>query len=106
MQLRYLQTRTGFGVEQNSTVIFPMPLDVIRPLIELLDGVGKPATGRAANGADPAPLAAAAGSPCEEMHPMTSRHLCGIAQTPDHPISTGLQQQRIGSELYEARRLK
>jgi regulator of protease activity HflC (stomatin/prohibitin superfamily) len=30
MQLRYLQTLTEIGAEQNSTVVFPMPIDVIR----------------------------------------------------------------------------
>lgn len=37
MQLRYLQTLTEIGAEQNSTVIFPMPLDVIKPLLALLE---------------------------------------------------------------------
>lgn len=37
MQLRYLQTLTEIGAEQNSTVIFPMPLDIIKPLLALLD---------------------------------------------------------------------
>jgi regulator of protease activity HflC (stomatin/prohibitin superfamily) len=49
MQLRYLQTLTEIGAEQNSTVIFPMPLDVVKPFLEILDaasvktnGVGGP----------------------------------------------------------------
>ncbi|MDD2875953.1 MAG: slipin family protein [Acidiphilium sp.] len=37
MQLRYLQTLTEIGAEQNSTVIFPMPLDIIKPLLKLLE---------------------------------------------------------------------
>jgi regulator of protease activity HflC (stomatin/prohibitin superfamily) len=49
MQLRYLQTLTEIGAEQNSTVVFPMPIDLIRPFLELLDQAGKPASG---NGAD------------------------------------------------------
>ena len=36
MQLRYLQTLTEIGAERNSTVIFPMPLDVVAPLLKLL----------------------------------------------------------------------
>ncbi len=52
MQLRYLQTLTEIGAEQNSTVIFPMPIDIIRPFLELLEKAGKPAVSRAAlNGA-------------------------------------------------------
>jgi hypothetical protein len=33
MQLRYLQTLSEIGGEQNSTVVFPMPLDVIKPFM-------------------------------------------------------------------------
>src|SRR5215211_4357442 len=34
IQLRYLQTLSEVGVTQNSTIIFPLPLDVIRPFLE------------------------------------------------------------------------
>jgi regulator of protease activity HflC (stomatin/prohibitin superfamily) len=55
MQLRYLQTLTEIGAEQNSTVVFPMPIDIIRPFMELLEKAEKPA---AINGAARIPLAA------------------------------------------------
>jgi regulator of protease activity HflC (stomatin/prohibitin superfamily) len=42
MQLRYLQTLTEIGAEQNSTVVFPMPIDIIKPFIEILDRATKP----------------------------------------------------------------
>jgi regulator of protease activity HflC (stomatin/prohibitin superfamily) len=42
MQLRYLQTLTEIGAEQNSTVIFPMPLDIVTPFLALLDKTSKP----------------------------------------------------------------
>src|SRR6202522_4345045 len=48
MQLRYLQTLTEIGAEQNSTVVFPMPIDIIKPFLEILDNAGKAA---GANGA-------------------------------------------------------
>lgn len=41
MQLRYLQTLTEIGAEQNSTIIFPMPIDIIKPFLELLEAPGK-----------------------------------------------------------------
>jgi regulator of protease activity HflC (stomatin/prohibitin superfamily) len=41
MQLRYLQTLTEIGAEQNSTIVFPMPIDIIKPFLELLENVGK-----------------------------------------------------------------
>jgi regulator of protease activity HflC (stomatin/prohibitin superfamily) len=43
MQLRYLQTLTEIGAEQNSTVVFPMPIDIVRPFLEILEKAGKPA---------------------------------------------------------------
>jgi regulator of protease activity HflC (stomatin/prohibitin superfamily) len=41
MQLRYLQTLTEIGAEQNSTVVFPMPIDIIKPFLELIEKPGK-----------------------------------------------------------------
>ena len=43
MQLRYLQTLTEIGAEQNSTIVFPMPIDIIKPFLELLEKAAKPA---------------------------------------------------------------
>jgi regulator of protease activity HflC (stomatin/prohibitin superfamily) len=34
LQLRYLQTLTEVGVGQSSTIVFPLPLDVIKPFLE------------------------------------------------------------------------
>ncbi|MDQ2887797.1 MAG: slipin family protein [Chloroflexota bacterium] len=36
MQLRYLQTLTEVAVEKNSTIIFPLPIDVLAPVMDLL----------------------------------------------------------------------
>jgi hypothetical protein len=36
MQLRYLQTLTEIAVEKNSTIIFPLPMDLIEPLMKTL----------------------------------------------------------------------
>ena len=41
MQLRYLQTLTEIGGEQNSTVVFPMPIDIIKPFLDLMETTGK-----------------------------------------------------------------
>jgi regulator of protease activity HflC (stomatin/prohibitin superfamily) len=40
IQLRYLQTLAEIGSEQNSTIVFPVPIDLLRPVLE--------ATGKAA----------------------------------------------------------
>src|SRR3954454_663362 len=34
LQLRYLQTLTEVGVNQNSTIVFPLPMDLIKPFLE------------------------------------------------------------------------
>ncbi|MFL5625263.1 MAG: slipin family protein [Ktedonobacteraceae bacterium] len=34
LQLRYLQTLTEIAVEKNSTIIFPLPLDIIEPFLD------------------------------------------------------------------------
>ena len=36
MQLRYLQTLTEIGGEHNTTVVFPMPLDIVKPFLDIL----------------------------------------------------------------------
>ena len=37
MQLRYLQTLTEIAVEKNSTVVFPMPIDLIKPFLQIIE---------------------------------------------------------------------
>jgi regulator of protease activity HflC (stomatin/prohibitin superfamily) len=39
MQLRYLQTLLELGVNQNSTIVFPLPMDLVTPLIGALESV-------------------------------------------------------------------
>jgi regulator of protease activity HflC (stomatin/prohibitin superfamily) len=34
IQLRYLQTLSEIGAEQNSTIVFPLPIDLVRPLVQ------------------------------------------------------------------------
>src|ERR1700727_891230 len=48
MQLRYLQTLAEIGAEQNSTIVFPMPIDIIKPFLDLIE---RPAKAVGANGA-------------------------------------------------------
>lgn len=44
LQLRYLQTVREMSAENNSTTIFPIPIDLFRPLMKLAD-MGGPAPG-------------------------------------------------------------
>lgn len=36
LQLRYLQTLTEIAVEKNSTIIFPLPIDLVEPLTDMM----------------------------------------------------------------------
>ncbi len=47
MQLRYLQTLTEIGAEQNSTIVFPMPIDIMKPFLDILEKADKRANGAA-----------------------------------------------------------
>ena len=40
VQLRYLQTLTEIATEKNSTIIFPLPLDLVKPFLTLPTGSG------------------------------------------------------------------
>ena len=42
LQLRYLQTLTEIGVEHNSVIVFPMPIDLVQPLLELRARAARP----------------------------------------------------------------
>lgn len=37
MQLRYLQTLSEVGGEHNTTAVFPMPLDIVKPFLDILE---------------------------------------------------------------------
>lgn len=37
LQLRYLQTLTEIAAEKNSTILFPLPMDIIKPFLSGLD---------------------------------------------------------------------
>jgi regulator of protease activity HflC (stomatin/prohibitin superfamily) len=40
LQLRYLQTLTDIAIEKNSTIVFPLPLDLIRPFMNMVQQNG------------------------------------------------------------------
>jgi len=55
MQLRYLQTLIEIGGENNSTVIFPMPLDIVKPFLDIMARNGSTTNGAPNSG--PLPVA-------------------------------------------------
>jgi regulator of protease activity HflC (stomatin/prohibitin superfamily) len=64
LQLRYLQTLREIGATQNSTIVFPMPIDLVKPLLGIIGQQGgeapaaEPAPSTDDNGLaiEPAPL--------------------------------------------------
>ena len=43
LQLRYLQTLTEIGATHNSTVVFPLPIDVVKPFVDAAAALQQPA---------------------------------------------------------------
>ncbi len=41
MQLRYLQTLTTIAADKNSTIVFPLPIDLLGALLDRLGGSGR-----------------------------------------------------------------
>jgi hypothetical protein len=41
IQLRYLQTLTEIGVEKNTTIVFPLPVDMISAITRAVEKIGK-----------------------------------------------------------------
>ena len=55
IQLRYLQTLLEIGSEQNSTIVFPLPIDLIGPLVQAVNGHGADAGAPSSPGVGIAP---------------------------------------------------
>lgn len=52
LQLRFLQTLADVATENNSTIVFPIPIDLVRPLIELGQQTNQAEGGNGAAGGD------------------------------------------------------
>ncbi len=46
LQLRYLQTLSEIATENNSTIVFPLPIDLIKPMLETIKMVPKTEQGK------------------------------------------------------------
>jgi regulator of protease activity HflC (stomatin/prohibitin superfamily) len=40
-QLRYMQTLTEIASEHNSTIVFPLPMELVKPLLGMMENTGK-----------------------------------------------------------------
>jgi regulator of protease activity HflC (stomatin/prohibitin superfamily) len=65
IQLRYLQALSEISSNQGTTIVFPLPMDVLRPLIEGSQGNGDEATKRELPKREPAGHELAEGEPAE-----------------------------------------
>ena len=63
LQLRYLQTLLELGADHNSTVVFPLPIDIIGPFLGKLPQIIDRLTEPAASSATPGPARAEATTP-------------------------------------------
>jgi regulator of protease activity HflC (stomatin/prohibitin superfamily) len=69
LQLRYLQTLREIGGSQNSTVVFPMPIDLVRPVLDAI-GRGSQDEAAPADGAHEPPSLEAGPAPVPQAkHP-------------------------------------
>jgi len=57
LQLRYLQTLREIGATQNSTVVFPVPIDLVKPVLDAVRSAGAMGASEDAPAQVPAPAA-------------------------------------------------
>jgi regulator of protease activity HflC (stomatin/prohibitin superfamily) len=55
LQLRFLQTLVEIGYEKNTTIVFPIPIDLIRPILDIVPMTKAPADGPATTPSLPRP---------------------------------------------------
>src|ERR1700759_1318225 len=78
LQLRYLQTLLEIGSNQNTTVVFPLPMDVLEPFL------GRPAPTAGASKANPRPPAPPRGG-----EPVPGVEGSGLPREGDAPAAVG-----------------
>jgi regulator of protease activity HflC (stomatin/prohibitin superfamily) len=71
LQLRYLQTLTEIATEKNSTIIFPLPMDLVEPISRILQSA---AGGLGAPAAPTQPLTRPTGAPAAKPADPTDAH--------------------------------
>ena len=81
LQLRYLQTLTEVGVNQNSTIIFPLPLDVIRPFLERAEAASASTDGKL------------------EVPPSSDRSAVEAGDAPEQLVTPPTTPSRRGTEV-------
>jgi len=75
LQLRYLQTVTEIAAENNSTTIFPLPMDLLRPFMDMADRAARMRDDKAAAALPASPAALPSGD-----RPMPAHELGDLMQ--------------------------
>jgi regulator of protease activity HflC (stomatin/prohibitin superfamily) len=96
IQLRYLQTLREIGANQNSTVVFPMPIDLMRPVLDAL--APRPAT---ATATVPPTVN---GSPTKPAQDLTSRTTRELDSGHSEPAPTVAAAEPATAPLPDAQR--
>jgi regulator of protease activity HflC (stomatin/prohibitin superfamily) len=102
LQLRYLQTLREIGGSQNSTVVFPMPIDLIKPVLDAVGGAGD-AAGSPSSKADPSESPDGAAQP-RELDRGESRQLTPGAS--DGSAAPRAEPEAVEPEDREAPRIQ
>jgi regulator of protease activity HflC (stomatin/prohibitin superfamily) len=85
LQLRYLQTVAEIAAENNSTTIFPLPMDLIKPFLAMAERVSRPEVAPAIPATPAVPALAPASEspmPAQELSDLMSKLRAG-AKSPD-----------------------
>ena len=105
IQLRYLQTLTEIGAEKNTTIVFPLPIDIISQWVKRLggksrttrEGMGKRGGGGGPDTGEPAPRQTLSGSGVAVRRFLHA----GIRDGP-HPIQRLGARGGSGAEIFAA----
>ena len=99
LQLRYLQTLLDIGVNQNSTIIFPLPLDLIKPFLGF-DCARRPARPRRQRARPPKRSRAAVSAPEVRIDQLTGLRASSRRAGPSGPTPS----PRVAGERARGRR--
>jgi regulator of protease activity HflC (stomatin/prohibitin superfamily) len=75
LQLRFLQTLSEVAVENNSTIVFPVPIDLIKPLLDMAEG-----SLTAGNGGPPASNGDSAALPAADETALAAGQETGVRE--------------------------
>jgi hypothetical protein len=87
IQLRYLQTLIEVSNNQSSTIVFPLPIDVLRPLIDAAQSRRASAT----DGTEPAGLDEALEGPARDPAPVASAVRPALSPQASEPLVPGVK---------------